>query len=109
MVYRAKPLVDRFWPKVDILRADGCWHWVGSIGNSGYGKVSVGRGVMSAHRAAFQLAHGYLPEVVMHTCDVKRCVNPAHLRAGTYADNTRDMFEKGRGFDLAAHMRERRN
>jgi hypothetical protein len=108
VVYRAKPLSQRFWPKVDILRADDCWHWMGSRRSGGYGQVGVGRGVMAAHRAAFLLVHGWLPEVVMHTCDVPCCVNPEHLRAGTFAENTRDMFEKGRGFDLAAHMRQSR-
>lgn len=40
--------------------------------------------------------HGYLPEVVMHTCDNPRCINPAHLKAGTTQDNVNDRVAKGR-------------
>lgn len=34
---------------------------------------------------------------VQHTCDVRPCVNPAHLKLGTPADNTADMMVRGRG------------
>lgn len=32
----------------------------------------------------------------MHSCDVMRCVNPAHLSLGTPKENTADMIAKGR-------------
>lgn len=48
------------------------------------------------HRRVFYETHGYLPEVVMHTCDNPRCINPDHLKAGTYVENMQDCKRKGR-------------
>ena len=48
------------------------------------------------HRAVFYKIAGYLPEVVMHTCDNARCINPEHLVGGTHLDNMQDMRNKGR-------------
>jgi len=37
--------------------------------------------------------------VVMHSCDCRACVNPAHLSLGTQADNLNDCRTKLRAFD----------
>lgn len=34
--------------------------------------------------------------MVLHKCDVRKCVNPEHLFIGTAADNAQDMYAKGR-------------
>lgn len=51
------------------------------------------------HRVSW-LLHGNdlppWPAILMHTCDVRACCNPAHLRVGTIADNWRDCIDKGR-------------
>ena len=47
-------------------------------------------------RYVFFLNNGYLPEVVMHTCDNPSCINPQHLIAGTVKENALDMVRKGR-------------
>jgi hypothetical protein len=60
--------------------------------------VWIGGGLYaSAHRAAFAMAHGYIPTPsCLHSCDNPPCVNVAHLREGTHADNMADRKAKGR-------------
>ena len=78
---------------------DGCWLWRGMLTDTGYGILRVGTRMVRAHRMAWQIATGSeVPSgnVVMHTCDTPRCVNPAHLRVGTQAENNQDRASKGR-------------
>lgn len=76
---------------------DACWPWLGKGINGGYGRIRYQGRMWYAHRLAFYLAHGrILPEAVCHRCDNPPCVNPTHLREGTLADNTAEMWAKGR-------------
>jgi hypothetical protein len=79
-------------------RGPGCWLWFGGTDRDGYGVIMFGRKTLTAHRVSYALVHGQIPPgmLVMHSCDVPRCVNPAHLSLGTIKDNNRDMTRKGR-------------
>lgn len=78
-----------------------CWLWQGYVTNSGYGMVGVrfkGKQYL-AHRLAFLLTRGYLPEKpyqVLHRCDNKLCFRPDHLWEGTQSQNLEDSYRKGR-------------
>jgi hypothetical protein len=79
--------------------ASGCWLWTRSTGSHGYGNAYWRKVATVAHRLSFRAFVGPIPEngVVRHTCDVRTCVNPEHLRAGTHEDNMRDMAARKSG------------
>jgi hypothetical protein len=88
-------LIARFWAKVE--KTDGCWLWRAQIA-CGYGRFRSDQGNMQAHRFAWIITNGPIPDGlwVLHKCDVKICVNPEHLFLGTHEDNMADMVQKGR-------------
>lgn len=86
-----------FWTFVEKAD-DGCWIWRGNTTVYGYGQFSIGGSCKRAHRFAYDLAVGPIPDglMVLHSCDVRTCVNPAHLSIGSHLDNMQDMRERGR-------------
>ncbi len=74
----------------------GCWLWAGAVNNKGYGMLQYG-GESKAHRVFYKL-YNTLPEGahVLHHCDVRSCVNPDHLYAGTNQDNVNDRTKRNR-------------
>lgn len=77
----------------------GCHLWLLSAGVHGYGTLEVDGRYWLAHRLAWTVARGPIPEggVICHKCDVRTCINPDHLFLGTHADNVADKIAKGRG------------
>lgn len=89
----------RFMRLVEIGREAGaCWNWTGNRPDGRHGHFSVEGKTVKAHRWMHEAVIGPIGAglVVRHKCDNPACVNPAHLEAGTFADNTRDMLERGR-------------
>jgi hypothetical protein len=79
---------------------DGCWDWPMALDSKGYGQFSMngGRRVVRAHRISYQKFHGEIPDdaLILHSCDRRICVHPAHLSLGTYAENMAQARERGR-------------
>lgn len=77
-----------------VVDSNGCWLWMGSISTAGYGH----KGHRYIHRLVMETTRGPIPvrHEVCHACDVRRCVNPAHLFTGTRLDNVLDCVRKGR-------------
>lgn len=79
---------DRFWSLVD--KSEGCWLWLGSTANNGYGAFGLRRDQMvAAHRYAYSLLRGPIPlgMVIDHLCRNPSCVNPEHLEVVTNKEN----------------------
>lgn len=86
----------------------GCWIWTGATMLDGYGYCyGVKRAKIKSHRLFYMREHGAIPSSVIlrHTCDVRLCVNPAHLITGTRADNVRDAVERNRTAFGSRHHR----
>lgn len=88
--------IERFSSKTRIEGA--CVVWTATRNHKGYGQFRLRGQMRQAHRVAYELCVGVIPDGmhVMHTCDNRACVRPAHLRLGTNEDNMRDMAKKGR-------------
>lgn len=72
---------------------DACIGWKGAVRKDGYGTIPSFGTTIYAHRVAIGAKNG---DVVRHLCDNRKCVNPAHLRIGSQADNIADMVAKNR-------------
>ena len=88
---RARPVAERFWAKVN--RTDGCWLWTGGVSAAGYGSIGVAGSHIYAHRYSYESARGPIPDglIIDHICGNRRCVNPAHLRLATRAQNQENL------------------
>lgn len=85
----------RFFPKIDPPNVDGCTLWNASTFGGGYGQFKInGRSVL-AHRVAWTLRYGPIPDgleldhVYLRGCRSKACVNTDHLELVTSEENAR--------------------
>jgi hypothetical protein len=87
---------DRFWANVD--RSDDCWVWTAHLNAAGYGRfrLSEPRRLVYAHRFAYELLVGPIPEGLSldHLCRNRSCVRPTHLEPVTQRTN----LLRGSGF-----------
>ena len=107
-------LIERFWSKINkdsnVLPSDtsiaiypeirntACWLWTATTDACGYGRLSVGKRLVGAHRTAWFIETGHWSkQCVLHKCDNPACARFSHLFEGTDKDNSKDREDKGRG------------
>lgn len=94
--------VARFVAHIDVRGAEDCWPWTGGMQNQGYGRFGSDGQTFRAHRLAYEMAVGPIPDGAHldHACHNKdaecaggngcqhrRCCNPAHLQPATLVEN----------------------
>lgn len=84
-------MIDRFLKFVSPEPNTGCWLWMGGCSQNGYGAFKVNGRQETAHRIAYSLLRGEIPEGLQldHLCRVRCCVNPDHLEPVTPKENIR--------------------
>ncbi len=95
---RGVPLTATFFEERSRQDGNGCRLWRKCRCSTGYGVIKVGGRGRRAHRVAYEVLVGPIPDgqFVMHRCDNRACVNVDHLALGTHKDNMQDMNLKGR-------------
>lgn len=88
--------IEDFWSRVD--KTGECWVWLGCYNGAGYGAVRWNGKTDRAHRVAWAITNGPIPEgqLILHRCDNRPCVRPDHLFLGDRAANAHDRDAKGR-------------
>lgn len=88
----------RGWLLERAERKSGCLLWQKSRTPNGYPKTTIKGRTVAVHRLAYRVFVGPIPAGlrVLHTCDVRHCIERTHLFLGTDADNAADRDAKGR-------------
>ena len=104
--------IERFWSYVE--KTEDCWVWTRGLDRHGYGQFRFEGKTRRAHRLAYEVVVGPIPEGLQldHRCHVadecvglpcphRRCVNPAHLLPVTHRENSL----RGNGVSRANHLK----
>lgn len=89
--------LERFYRFVEE-GPNGCWLWTGAVDKDGYGRFWWKGRTRRVTHFVFEVLKEPLSNGLQacHHCDVRRCVAPEHLYAGTQQDNVRDTWRRGR-------------
>lgn len=75
-------IIERFSKKIGKRADSDCWAWKSKWRTKeGYGQFAIDRVCLPAHRVAYAIFTGDIPEgmTVEHKCRTPECANPDHL------------------------------
>lgn len=91
-------VAQRFASKVWVEPNTGCWLWSGALSH-GHGQMWFRGKTCYLTRVIWTLLHEDPAELwLLHHCDTRACINPAHLYLGTNQDNVNDRTRRGGQF-----------
>lgn len=103
-----------FWLRVD--RREDCWVWLGAVTRSGrggspYGRLRVAGKHYVAHRVAYIIEVGPIPDGLEldHLCRNTLCVRPDHLEAVTHEENMARTVRPGNAREPHKRLVARKN
>lgn len=82
--------IQRLLTRLKANPETGCNLWTGRVEAKGYGRATIGGKQVLIHRAVWEHFRGPVPpgKQLDHTCGVKLCANPDHLRTVTARENS---------------------
>ena len=90
--------LEKLMQRVEPVTESGCWIWLGSVTEKGYGRVCFGGKYRKAHRLFYESTFGEIRKglVIDHICRVRCCVNPHHMQPVSNEENV------SRGYSFSA-------
>lgn len=82
--------------RASAQRQGECLVWTKSRRRNGYGQIKVNGRNRTAHRVAYELANGPIPDglSIDHTCRNRACIEPRHLRLATTKQNAENRVSR---------------
>lgn len=108
LVFGDSTVAARIMSHLSIDSSTSCWIFTGTRDRNGYGSIRCGPRMKLAHRVAYVVHKGEIPEGMQidHLCRHRACCNPDHLEAVTRHENWRRSRAVTRLNQLATHCKQ---